>query len=268
MSGAARLADALPGAELFRLVPLHGGDLSEVLRAELKDGRQLVLKRGPLVAREARMLGALAAAGARVPAVLGVAGDLMALDWLPPSPASAAAWAECGQSLRRAHDARGPDYGWDEDYAFGPVAIPNAPLTDWPAFWAERRLLPFLPHLDPGLARRIEALAARLPELLPARPLAGLLHGDLWSGNVHFTARTAALIDPACYRGHGEVDLAMLDLFGAIPAAFLEGYGCMEPGETARRPVYQLWPALVHLRLFGGGYRAMVTGLLDRIGRL
>jgi fructosamine-3-kinase len=58
----------------------------------------------------------------------------------------------------------------------------------------------------------------------------------------------------------------MLHLFGRPGPGFAEGYGPLAPGWEARRPVYQLWPALVHLRLFGGGYRGMVEGLLDRAG--
>ena len=74
------------------------------------------------------------------------------------------------------------------------------------------------------------------------------------------------MIDPACYHGDGEVDLAMLELFGAPPEAFWSGYGGTEPGRAERRPIYQLFPALVHLRLFGANYRGMVSGLLDASG--
>lgn len=78
--------------------------------------------------------------------------------------------------------------------------------------------------------------------------------------------RLSGLIDPACYRGHGEVDLAMLSLFGAPGPAFAAGYGALEPGAETRRPIYRLWPAIVHLRLFGGGYRGLVERLLDEAG--
>ena len=36
------------------------------------------------------------------------------------------------------------------------------------------------------------------------------IHGDLWSGNVIFTAAGVVLIDPAAHGGHGLTDLAML----------------------------------------------------------
>nr|WP_216671166.1 fructosamine kinase family protein [Mangrovicoccus sp. HB161399] len=256
----------MPGAEIRRLVPLQGGDLSEVARADLADGRIAVLKRGPLAGREARMLRAMAAAGAPVPDVLGFDDGLLVLDWLEPGPSDAAAWTACGAGLRRLHGSLAASCGWDEDYAFGPVAIPNGRMESWPGFWAERRLLPFLPHLPASLARRVETLARRLPDLLPARPPAALLHGDLWQGNIHFSGGTGMLIDPACYHGDAEADLAMLDLFGRIPAAFLDGYGTLAPGWEGRRPLYQIWPALVHLRLFGGSYAGLAGRLLERCG--
>ena len=78
--------------------------------------------------------------------------------------------------------------------------------------------------------------------------------------------RLAALIDPACYYGHSEVDFAMLELFGGPTNDFYAAYGQLEAGRTERLPIYQLWPALVHLRLFGAGYRPMVERLLAAVG--
>ncbi|MGB8622195.1 MAG: fructosamine kinase family protein, partial [Paracoccaceae bacterium] len=172
-----------------------------------------------------------------------------------------------GRTLRRLHEAAGAGYGWAEHYAFGPVSIPNAAAADWPTFWAERRLMAAPGALPADIANRVEGLAARLPDLLPHSPPAALLHGDLWQGNVLFGTEGACwLIDPACYYGDAEVDLAMLKLFGRPGPAFQDGYGALSDGWLARLPIYQLWPALVHLRLFGGGYRGLVERLLSDAG--
>ena len=104
---------------------------------------------------------------------------------------------------------------------------------------------------------------ARLSDLLPADPPASFLHGDLWTGNILVgDGRLAALIDPACYHGHAEVDLAMLRLFDAPPEEFWEAYGALDEGAEDRLALYQLFPALVHMRLFGATYAPMVDRLL------
>lgn len=254
------------GRRIAQITPLHGGDLSEVFQITLADGSRLVAKRGPLASREARMLEAIAAVRVPAPQVLGVSGDVLLLEALDEARPTPELWSRFGADLARLHAAAGDGYGWPEDYAFGPVAIANAPLPRWPDFWAERRLLPFTPHLPADLATRIQALARRLGDLLPSDPLPGLLHGDLWTGNLLPTARAIYLIDPASYYGDGEVDLAMLHLFGGPGPGFTESYGPLAPGWRERRAVYTLFPALVHLRLFGDGYRGMVERVLTAAG--
>lgn len=260
------ILEAALGTEVAGVSALHGGDLSKVVRVTLVDGTRVVAKTGPLVMVEARMLQAIAAAGAPVPRVLAVTGQVMLLEHLDETPASAQGWRALGTALATLHAVRGPRYGWDEDYAFGPAALPNGWLDDWPRFWAERRLLAWPTELPKDIAARVERLAARVPELLPRAPAPALLHGDLWSGNVLFTTGGAALIDPACYHGHAEVDLAMLHLFGRPGPDLAAAYGPLDPGWRERRALYQLWPALVHLRLFGSGYRGMVEGCLRAVG--
>jgi fructosamine-3-kinase len=165
------------------------------------------------------------------------------------------------------HAARGERYGWHEDHAFGAVDIANTWADDWSTFWAERRLLANRRHIGASLARRIEALARDIGNRLPAEPVASLLHGDLWGGNVLVAdRRISGLIDPACYYGHAEVDLAMLSLFDHPSAEFFASYRPLEAGHEARLPIYQLWPALVHLRLFGRGYAPLVERLLAAAG--
>ncbi len=255
------------GVAVERIAPLSGGDLSSVHAVTLADGRCLVAKRGGPLENEARMLRALAAAGCPAPEVVLAEPDLLVMTRLPEGrPGTERGYAEAGRAVARLHARRGESYGWEADHAFGAAPCPAAPAGDWPTFWAERRLLAWPEALPAPLARRLERLAADLGGRVPRHPPASLLHGDLWSGNLLFDGEFSGLIDPACYHGHAEVDLAMLTLFGRPRESFWEAYGPLEPGWEARRPLYRLWPALVHLRLFGSGYRGMVEGCLDRLG--
>jgi fructosamine-3-kinase len=267
MSGLAEQAAKLLNGVLVRSEPVAGGDLSPTCRIWLRDGRTAIVKGGTAPRTEADMLASLAEVGAPTPAVLAVSDSALVLEALPNDGGMGPAWADLGTVLRRVHAEHGAGYGWDTDYAFGDVAIENSWHDDWPGFWAARRLRVNVPFLPSGLARRVEILAADLPNRLPARPRPSLLHGDLWGGNVLAAgARITGLIDPACYYGDGEVDIAMLGLFDRPSPAFFAAYGGLAPGSEQRLAIYRLWPALVHVRLFGSGYHSMADSLLRDVG--
>jgi len=263
-----RRVAALTGVPEERLERLSGGDLSEVLLVRRPDGRLSVAKGGPVVTAEAAMLRALAGAGVPAPAVEAEHEGVLLLEHVTNDRVfTERAWAEIGDALRRLHARAGDDYGWPVDYRIGTVELDNRAPEDWPTFFGRQRLLSTAALLDRPWRERIERLVTRLPELLPARPVASHLHGDLWSGNILVQGGgLAALIDPACYHGDAEVDLAMLTLFDSPPPAFWEAYGPPKPGWRGRRAIYQLFPALLHLRLFGGSYAGMVDRLLLEAG--
>jgi fructosamine-3-kinase len=261
-----RVAD-LTGVDEGRLERLAGGDLSEVLLVPRPEG-DLVAKSGLSVGTEAAMLRGLAGAGIRVPAVVGEHDGVLLLQHvINDGVLSPNAWADIGAEVARLHARIGEGYGWPVDYALGTVALDNREGHDWPRFWGEQRLAAAARLLDRPWRERIERLAGRLPDILPAAPPASLLHGDLWTGNILVAGgQLTALIDPACYHGHAEVDLAMLCLFGEPPGEFWEAYGSRGTGWEDRLPVYQLFPALAHLRLFGAAYAPMVDRLLAAAG--
>lgn len=214
------------------------------------------------------MLRVLAGAGLPAPTVEGEHGDVLLLEHVDNDGVfSPAAWSNIGAQVRALHDQIADRYGWPVDYALGTVDLDNRQTSDWPTFWGEQRLVATARLLDRPWRERIDRLSSRLRDLLPASPAPSLLHGDLWPGNILVReGRLAAVIDPACYYGHSEVDLAMLTLFDAPPREFWVAYGELEVGSEKRRPVYQLFPALVHLRLFGATYTGMVDRLLNSLG--
>ena len=268
MTAFARRVAALTGVPEERLERLSGGDLSEVLLLRRPDGRCTVAKGGSAVATEAAMLRAIGGAGIPVPHVEGEHEHVLLLEHVPNDGVlSPKAWVDIAASLRRLHARTAESYGWPVDYRIGTVELDNRQGSNWPAFWGEQRLVSTAALLDRPWRERVDALARRLPDLLPAAPPAAHLHGDLWTGNILVSeGRLAALIDPACYHGDREVDLAMLALFDTQPDEFVEAYGPLDPGWRERRGLYQLFPALLHLRLFGPAYAPMVERLLSTAG--
>jgi fructosamine-3-kinase len=280
-----------------------GGDINEAWQVTLADGREAFVKTRPCAApgeyaAEARGLRWLAEPGAlRTPRVWETAAEYLVLEWVPQGRLSAAGAEELGRGLALTHAAGAPAFGdpgvgaAGQDHpkrdsasrrncepseggageepprgaAFGSLQLPNDPASDWPTFYAERRLRPLARiarergALSESGARTVEAVCERLPELAgPAEPPARL-HGDLWAGNVMADAEGRPwLVDPSAYGGHREVDLAMLRLFGApserVFAAYAEAAPLVE-GWEQRVELWQLLPLLVHAVLFGGSYR-------------
>ena len=241
--------------------------MSGALSVPLPDGGRLVAK-GGLAAAEAMMLRALGAAGAPVPEIEGEYGDVLLLGFVESDGVwSPRAWADLGRVLRALHDRHGEDYGWPVDFAAGSVEISNRQARDWRHFWAEERLLAPAALLDRPWRERVARAAEIAREGLPAEPVPSLLHGDMWRGNVLVAdGAVAALLDPIAYHGHAEADLAMLTLFDSPPEEFWEAYGPLEAGAEGRRPVYELFHAIVHMRLYGATYAPMLNRLLAALG--
>jgi fructosamine-3-kinase len=250
------------------LKSLGGGDISAVYRLETRQGAVIVKHDdAERLAGEAEGLRTLREAGSRlvVPEVIGQYGTWLVMEALEAAPRTTKGETCLGEGLRELHDPTGDAHGWSRDNACGLTPQPNAPLDDGRVFQRERRLLPLAAacqqqgRLDEALRGRIETVAWSLEEWLP-NIRASLVHGDLWSGNVLFTPQGPAIIDPAVYRHYPDVDLAMLTLFGAPGPAFHEAYwNGNAPADWPRHEaLFQLYPLLNHLLLFGGAYRSGV----------
>lgn len=275
----ARRAEDLLGTSVVATAPVAGGDIATATRLRLSDGTTALMKTLPhapadFFRAEADGLRWLAGpaldGGVQVPEVLAADHECLIIRWIEPGKNAVDAAAAFGRQLAATHAAGADGFGAAADGYIGKLPLPNRPADTWAEFYAVRRVLPYLKLArDRGAAddeqvATIEALVARLPDLVPAEPPARL-HGDLWNGNVLWGLDgNVWLIDPAAYGGHREVDLAMLALFGLphlprVLEAYDEACAGSQPladGWQERSGLHQVFPLLVHACHFGGGYAA------------
>ena len=178
-----------------------------------------------------------------------------------------------GTELANLHNNHSDQFGFHSDNFIGSLYQSNKWHSSWADFYYTERLQPQLKmaidtgKMDRSMYKHLEMLASRLDELLPpAKP--SLIHGDLWSGNYLFNSGgQAVLIDPAVYYGHPEMDLAFSTMFGGFSNEFYRGYESVSqlaPNFKERIPIYNLYPLLVHVNLFGGHYINQAVSILRR----
>ena len=266
---------------------LEGGCINHAMRLETGQGRYL-LKWNPdplprLFEVEAHGLGLLAQTHTvRVPEVYGYANPspdcpaFILMEWLEGKE-DPRGLEKLGQQVAELHrqglsPRQPPAYGLDQDNYVGSVAQINGWDTDWPRFFAERRLRPQMElaqrngHLSPERRARLEKVIARVESLLAgasARPC--LIHGDLWGGNIIPSQDGLALIDPSIYYSERETEIAYTEMFGRVPEPFYQGYQSvwpLDPGYAERRSLYNLYHLVNHLNHFGEQYGPHVDAVL------
>jgi fructosamine-3-kinase len=281
------------GRRIEQVVEVGGGCINHAARLVTETGMSLFLKWNDaapagMFDAEADGLRALAKPDAvRVPTPLawsGAPGDpqsaphqksveptgasWLLMEHVPAGRPSQDSEERLGVGLSRIHvvgaDASAGEFGWRRDNWIGSLPQANPPTVSWADFWLGHRLEPQLElarargHLSDGaLDRVIDLTGDALADVVQPE----LVHGDLWGGNRFASADgDPVLIDPAVYLGHGEVDLAMSELFGGFGASFYHAYrdahGLSDAYEAYRRDLYQLYYLLVHVNLFGASYEA------------
>ncbi|GHC20485.1 fructosamine kinase [Kushneria pakistanensis] len=255
--------------------PLSGGDIGQVWRVTTPQGDVLVKHANPAgLEAEADGLKALLAAdtGLIIPEIVGALPGALVMSYLPPARPDQKAHEAFGRGLRALHAHTSTEHGWHRDNFAGTTPQINTGHDDGRVFQRECRLLPLAERclrkrrMDHTLFDQLSNVANALESWLPDAP-ASLVHGDLWSGNVHFSTQGPALIDPAVYRHYPEADLALLELFGSPADAFYEAYwdGDTPDDWPRRRALFQLYPLLNHLYMFGGSYAQGVRSAMAQL---
>ncbi|MDD4189698.1 MAG: fructosamine kinase family protein [Mangrovibacterium sp.] len=261
----------------FRILarePVGGGCISRSAKLKTTHGH-FFLKWNPsappdLFLREAEGLAELQAAA---PITLVIPGVILAteadtypgflvMEYLEPG-SSPQQEEKLGEGLAALHQHRDHPFGFFHDNYCGATPQRNEWRSNWVDFFIENRLLFLLGlirshrRFDETGMKIFDRLIKRLPHWLPASSHSSLVHGDLWSGNYLYTKRGPALIDPAAYFGHREMELAIMTLFGGFSSRTWNAYQAafpLDPGWQERVRMYQLYHLLNHYYLFGGSY--------------
>ncbi len=288
MSAALRAkVEALLHDRVLQIGAADGGSINQTCTLGLAHAGRVFVKTHEralpgMYACEARGLQWLREANAlRIPRVLAHAEAdehgpaCLVLELIEPARRSADFDEQLGHGLAALHRSGPARFGLDHDNYIALLPQSNTQDGDWAHFYAAQRLLPQLRmasergRASAALRRGVERVCANIGALVGPAEAPARLHGDLWGGNLIVDERGApCLIDPAVYGGNREIDLAMMQLFGGfgprVFAAYHEEFP-LAPGHEERVPLYQLYPLLVHVNLFGGCYVAQVERLLSQL---
>lgn len=196
----------------------------------------------------------------------------LVMEWIEPGLDSSSAASNFGQQLAEMHNNTSERYGYGKPTFVGELDQHNEWCSTWTSYYGQYRLGK---QLEIGLTKgtisgrrkeRLEKLIKRLTNLIPDRPQASLLHGDLWGGNWMIDRDgKPVLIDPSILYGDHAFELAFTELFGGFPHAFYDAYNAQFPlpdDYEDTKPVYQLFYLLVHLNIFGESYGPNVDRIL------
>ena len=286
-------------AELAEVKPLAGGSVNTTLLLQTKQGDKAVLKVSPHrvnreLERESQQLELLRGIGLPVPKVY--ADRVASLD--SPDSYLLMEFIE-GHDLGTARHLCGADVYDDlqrhlaelvlamhirTGEAYGRhCSFDTARFDRWPAFfrhvydpsWADVEKTALLPS---KVKRQIGKIHEKLDRLLDHDDRPRLVHWDIWATNVLVGPdgdgrwRVRAIIDPNCKYAHYEAELAYMELFHTITPAFLKAYQKQirlgEGYHRTRKWVYQLYPMIHHVSLFGHDYVKPMMGCLERAAHL
>ncbi len=261
---------------------LSGGCVGEVYRLDLSDGRRVVAKIGGPgggLALEGWMLTYLEEhSNLPVPSVVHASDELLVMDYVESGGGlDARAQAHAAELLAELHGVGAPRFGLVRDTVIGGLPQPNPESASWLALFRDHRLLYMgrealaAGRLPASLMGRIESFAAHLGRWLDEPEQASLIHGDMWGGNILAKGgRITGFVDPAIYYADPEIELAFSTMFATFTDPFFDRYGELRPLRPGffevRRDIYNLYPLLVHVRLFGGGYVDGVASTLKKFG--
>jgi fructosamine-3-kinase len=271
------------GINVSAISSLGGGCVGQVYRVHLADGTTVVAKvdeqTEPRLDIEGYMLRYLHEhSNLPVPEVLYCSPTILLMSFLPgESRFSKRTQQHAAELLAALHEVSAPAFGLERSTLIGGLHQPNPWGDSWLSFFCDQRIL-YMAHegvrcgrLPAGIYSRLQRFCARLDRWLQEPEHPSLIHGDVWTTNVLATGDgVTGFIDPAIYFADPEIELAFTTLFGTFGDSFFARYQEIRPIRSGffeeRRDIYNLYPLLVHVRLFGGSYVQSVENTLRRFG--
>lgn len=200
----------------------------------------------------------------------------LAIEWIQLFPHTSTSLRMLGELLARQHLAyEGDLFGFEMDNLLGSTLQPNPWTADWLTFFKLYRLdhqFQLIEHRyhDKEIVEVGEQLKEKLPSFFEEVDIhPSLLHGDLWAGNTGMDENgVPVLFDPACYYGHHEAELSIMQMFGGFSSACFETYHSHIPkqkGFQKRLACYQLYHYLNHYLIFGSSYRPACLHLFKQL---
>ncbi len=185
-------------------------------------------------------------------------------------------WENLGQGLAELHRNSNELFGLGYDNYIGSLIQVNSKSSDWLEFFKKNRIeYTFKKACDSGYfnktdRQKMDNIFRHLDQICPKNIGPSLIHGDLWSGNLMVDSEgNPCLIDPAVYYGFREMEIAFTELFGAYNRDFYNSYNehyPLDKGYLERKDIWNLYPLLVHVNLFGYSYASSVKSILSRFG--
>lgn len=275
--------EAVASSAVSDISPLGGGCIGQVYRVSLADGSTMAAKideqAKPCLDVEAYMLRFLRdRSDLPVPEVLFSSPSLILMSFIAgESRFGKRAEHHAADLLAALHQVSAPAFGLERDTLIGGLKQPNPWTDSWLAFFRDHRLLYMANEgvrsgrLPAGIYGRLERLCARLDQWLKEPAYPSLIHGDAWTTNMLAVGdKITGFVDPAIYFADPEIELAFTTLFGTFGNSFFTRYQEIRPLEHGffeeRRDIYNLYPLLAHVRLFGGSYVRSVENTLHRFG--
>lgn len=264
--------------EIEKVEPVTGGDINDAYLIVAKRGSFFMKYNSfelaaEMFTQEKMGLDELRKGPFKIPEIVATGKNFLLLEWVDSKPFQPANWRNFGTRLAQQHKITSATFGFVHDNFIGSLHQHNSNCSSWTEFFIEHRLEfqlrmaidsgKRMKHLLPGFEKLFHSLDNLYPHERPA-----LLHGDLWSGNrMLSTENKPVLIDPAVYYGHREMDISMTLLFGGFDGDMYDSYQeafPLENGFSERKDLWNIYPLMVHVNLFGGTYTNQVEKCLKR----